>query len=22
MAYNFMKQDREQGYLLPPNVSE
>ena len=22
MAYNFMKQDRDQGYLLPPNVRE
>lgn len=22
MAYNFMKNDREQGYLLPPNVRE
>ena len=22
MAYNCMKQDRDQGYLLPPNVRE
>ena len=22
MAYNFMKNDREQGYLLPPNIRE
>ncbi|MBI4199385.1 MAG: hypothetical protein HY535_02790 [Chloroflexi bacterium] len=22
MAYNFMQQDRDQGYLLPPTVRE